>query len=117
MLQDVGGQGTSNATAINASGQSVGYSFTATGEDTVLWSSSGTATNLSAVLGPAWSDTTAVGLNDRGDILGYGTYNGGQYGFLLTPVPELSTWAMLLVGFVGLGFAGYRKAMSTAVAA
>ncbi len=25
-------------------------------------------------------------------------------------VPELSTWAMMAVGFVGLGFAGYRKA-------
>lgn len=25
-------------------------------------------------------------------------------------VPELSTWAMLLLGFVGLSYAGYRKA-------
>jgi|ERR1700722_11789198 len=25
-------------------------------------------------------------------------------------VPELSTWAMLLLGFFGLGYAGYRKA-------
>jgi hypothetical protein len=25
-------------------------------------------------------------------------------------VPEPSTWAMLLIGFAGLGFAGYRKA-------
>jgi hypothetical protein len=25
-------------------------------------------------------------------------------------VPEASTWAMMLVGFVGLGFAGYRRA-------
>jgi hypothetical protein len=24
-------------------------------------------------------------------------------------VPELSTWAMLLLGFSGLGFAGYRQ--------
>jgi hypothetical protein len=24
-------------------------------------------------------------------------------------VPESSTWAMMLVGFAGLGFAGYRK--------
>jgi hypothetical protein len=25
-------------------------------------------------------------------------------------VPESSTWAMLLLGFAGLGFAGYRQA-------
>jgi hypothetical protein len=28
----------------------------------------------------------------------------------LSSVPEASTWAMMLVGFTGLGFAGYRKA-------
>jgi hypothetical protein len=35
-----------------------------------------------------------------------------------TAVPEASTWAMMLAGFVGLGFAGYRKAarMSSAAA-
>jgi hypothetical protein len=26
-----------------------------------------------------------------------------------TPVPEPSTWAMMLVGFAGLGYAGYRR--------
>jgi PEP-CTERM motif len=25
-------------------------------------------------------------------------------------VPEASTWAMMLLGFAGLGFAGYRRA-------
>jgi hypothetical protein len=25
-------------------------------------------------------------------------------------VPEPSTWAMLLIGFAGLGFAGWRRA-------
>lgn len=31
-------------------------------------------------------------------------------------VPEPSTWAMMLVGFAGLGYAVYRKARQTAVA-
>jgi cholinesterase len=36
---------------------------------------------------------------------------------LPAPVPEPSTWAMMLLGFVGLGFAGYRGAKKrTAVA-
>lgn len=29
-----------------------------------------------------------------------------------TPVPEPSTWAMLLLGFAGLGYAGYRQTRS-----
>jgi hypothetical protein len=33
------------------------------------------------------------------------------------PVPELSTWAMLLLGFVGLSYAGYRKARTSATLA
>ena len=32
---------------------------------------------------------------------------GGPNG---SPVPEPSTWAMMLLGFAGLGFAGYRRA-------
>jgi hypothetical protein len=31
-------------------------------------------------------------------------------------VPKPSTWAMMLLGFAGLGYAGYRKAKQTAVA-
>jgi hypothetical protein len=27
-----------------------------------------------------------------------------------TPIPEPSTWAMMLIGFAGLGYAGYRRA-------
>jgi hypothetical protein len=32
----------------------------------------------------------------------------------VTTVPELSTWAMLLLGFAGLGFAGYRTSRMSA---
>jgi hypothetical protein len=135
-LKDPGGQGIEFALAINNSGRSVGYACTAVsgGEcvdtEAVLWQSTGKATNLGALLGSDWSDTEAVGINDLGDIIGYGDYNNGTlngtYGFLLTPsagaaisaisaipgpaaaAPEPSTWAMLLAGFAGLGFAGYR---------
>jgi len=33
----------------------------------------------------------------------------GSFSWSITGVPESSTWAMLLVGFAGLGFAGYRQ--------
>ena len=34
--------------------------------------------------------------------------------FQATIVPEPSTWAMMLLGFAGLGFLGYRRALRTA---
>jgi PEP-CTERM motif len=34
-----------------------------------------------------------------------------------TAAPEPSTWAMILAGFVGLGFAGCRRSMKTAAIA
>jgi hypothetical protein len=36
---------------------------------------------------------------------------------LTNAVPEPSTWAMMLLGFAGLGFAGYRRSRKEAVAA
>jgi hypothetical protein len=76
----LGGQGDSIAGAINDFGWSVGDSDTATGSEAVLWSPSGKAADLGAVLGPAWSDTQAVGINDLGDIV-----EGATFGFLLKP--------------------------------
>jgi hypothetical protein len=35
----------------------------------------------------------------------------------VSPIPEPSTWAMMLLGFAGLGFAGYRRNKSAAPAA
>jgi len=34
----------------------------------------------------------------------------------ITAVPELSTWGMMLLGFAGLGFAGYRRSRNSASA-
>ena len=49
------------------------------------------------------SDYTIVtGINDVGEIVGYSAPAPPP------PIPEPSTWAMMLLGFAGLGFAGYR---------
>ena len=120
VLQEPGGVLTSFANAINASGWSVGISlFPGSVSEAMLWSPSGKAWNLGAMLGPAWSDTEALGLNNSGDIIGVGDVHGKSQGFLLTRVsayalsataaPEPSTWAMMFARFAGLGLAGYRR--------
>ncbi|WP_145987150.1 MULTISPECIES: PEP-CTERM sorting domain-containing protein [Bradyrhizobium] len=38
-----------------------------------------------------------------------GAYGGVVGGITITAVPEPSTWAMMILGFLGLGFLGYRK--------
>ena len=43
------------------------------------------------------------------DIVGAGAFNAA-FSLTGTVVPEPSTWAMMLLGFAGLGFAGYRHA-------
>ncbi len=51
---------------------------------------------------------TQYALGNGGSLNGY----NGQYvpaNFSVTAVPESSTWAMLLAGFAGLGFLGYRR--------
>jgi hypothetical protein len=39
-------------------------------------------------------------LNQQGDLIGNVIVSSG--------VPEASTWAMMLLGFAGLGYTGYR---------
>ena len=43
------------------------------------------------------------------DIVGAGAFNA-SFSLSGAVVPEPSTWAMMLLGFAGLGFAGYRRA-------
>ena len=54
--------------------------------------------------------TEITGINDAGEIAGfYVNADGTQLGFIATPaVPEPSSWAMMIAGFIGLGFIAYR---------
>jgi len=59
---------------------------------------------------------TANGVNGAGNVVGfYVNAAGATIGFESTPLsstlttPEPSTWAMMLLGFAGLAFVGYRR--------
>lgn len=110
------------AHGINNAGVVVGFSGNA--PYATLWEN-GEIIDLNTLLSPSglgWHLTEAIGINNLGQIIGQGFFDGQYESFLLTPcdpciavplpaaaVPELSTWAMLLIGFVGIGFAGYRR--------
>jgi hypothetical protein len=53
--------------------------------------------------------TTGVDPNGVNQLLGFDVRTDGTF---TTAVPESSTWAMMLLGFAGLGFVGYRKTRS-----
>jgi probable HAF family extracellular repeat protein len=54
-----------------------------------------------------WSNLNATGINDAGQIVGQGTYDGQQVAFLMTPdaVPEPGT---LAIWGLTVSCAGYR---------
>jgi hypothetical protein len=57
---------------------------------------------------PGSDSSIAYGINDSGAVAGLSFFP------VIPPppilVPESSTWAMMLLGFAGLAFAGYRRA-------
>jgi len=65
------------------------------------------------LVGTFFIPTDATGLTVSGTFGNsfIGTSAGANV-FIGSAVPEPSTWAMMLLGFAGLGFAGYRKAKS-----
>jgi len=114
------------ARAINDSGEVVGFSFTGNGSNEHVHSflySHGGITDLSmldVVLGAGWTDIEVMDINNHGQMVGSGRVGGVQQGFLLSytpdtkfdpkpifipsPVPEPSTYAMLLAGLGIIGF-------------
>jgi probable HAF family extracellular repeat protein len=79
--------------AINDAGQAAGFN----GLDAVEWSG-GSVINLEPL--PGSTQSQAYGINDAGQVVGLS----------IGVIPEPSTWAMMLLGFAGLGVLGYRQA-------
>ncbi len=56
-----------------------------------------------------WTLEVATALNDEGQIVGWGQDNlDHDFGFLLTPVPEPSSWFLAAIGIVGLTLGRHR---------
>jgi hypothetical protein len=53
--------------------------------------------------------TEAFGVNDLGQIVGYGIVGGHEHAFLLTPVPEPGTFALCSLGLGGLAVRAWRR--------
>jgi probable HAF family extracellular repeat protein len=108
----------SQALALNALGHVVGWSELADGsQHAMLWNGI-SLIDLNSFLDPAlvsagWVLKEAAGINDHGAIVGtvinplLGINDG--HAFLLSPVPEPKTYAMLLAGLMLLGTIGYKR--------
>ena len=107
-LHTLGGQ-YSSADGINDSGKVVGWSKTASDYDHAFLYSDGSMKDLNSLIDPAsgWTLYEATAINNSGWIVGTGhnsiTYNYNA--FLLTPVPEPSTF--ILLGFATISLLAY----------
>jgi probable HAF family extracellular repeat protein len=88
-MQDLGtlGGSFSGADGINNSGQVVGYSYTASGQNHGFLWQDGTMSDLNDLIpaGSGWTLYVAWAINNAGQIVGTGSLNGQTHAFLLTP--------------------------------
>jgi len=111
-LGTLGGD-SSSAAAINGAGLIVGDSEITPGNLTshaFSMTSGGTMTDLNTLIpgNSGWTLLGATGVNDLGQIVGYGSINGEIHGYVLTAIPEPST-TVAIAATGALGFAALLR--------
>ncbi len=93
------GGANSQGNAINALGVVVGTSdITGGGQHAFLFDAQMRDLNALIPPGTGWALTSATGINDSGWITGWGTVNGQEHAFLLTPVGVPEPCSLVLTG-------------------
>lgn len=113
-MHDLGtlGSTVSEARAINDSGQVVGYNELHPLNHAFLWEPGSGMVDLNTLVAPlpyGWTLQIANGINNSGQIVGTAGNGASTRAFLLTPVPEPSTIALLATAAVGLLVYGWRR--------
>lgn len=111
-LGTLSGGGISQATGINTNGWVVGYGNTASSAQDAFLYSGGHLLDLNSLLSPGsgWTLQDATGINDLGQIVGTGTFNGQNQAFLMTPTPVPLPATAWLLGSGLLGLLGVARA-------
>ena len=115
------GGGNSGAYDVNAAGWVVGYSLLEGGASVAFLYADGVLYNLNSLIGNGgWDLQQAMTINDQGQIVGSGTYNGEVRAFRLDPLmsadgvptinnPEPGTMGLLLGGGGLIAMGLYRR--------
>ncbi len=98
------------AKGVNNSGEVVGVSYLPNFQENAFYAVGSTMYNLNDLVTnlDGWTLVSANGINDLGQIVGYGVINGENHAFLLTAIPEPSTYAAL-AGLAALALALIRR--------
>lgn len=117
-LGTLGGGANSSAYGANDFGQVVGYSQIAGGDSNAFLWSNGQLRDLNDLIASetGWRLLEASAINNQGQIVGFGIFNGVQRAFRLDPnneavpdlgIPEPGTWLLVALGLAGIAVRSY----------